>query len=60
MGNMSKRAAIMLDEEMDYLGAVRLSEVEAIQQQVVDTIRHLEDAGEISLQTGESDDQFIQ
>ena len=60
MGNMSKRAAIMLDEEMDYLGAVRLSEVEAIQQQVVDTIRHMEDAGEISLQTGESDDQFIQ
>ena len=35
MGNMSQRAAAMLAEEMDYLGAVRLSEVEQVQQQIV-------------------------
>ncbi len=48
LGNMSQRAAQMLSEEMEYLGPVRLSEVESVQQQIVDIIRRLEDAGEIS------------
>ena len=44
---MSKRASDLLREEMDYLGPVRLS-VEQTQQQIVDVVRRLEDAGEIT------------
>ena len=58
--NMSKRASDMLREEMDYLGPVRLSSVEQVQQQIVDIIRTLEDAGEITLQNNEEEEQFIQ
>ena len=46
--NMSQRAAQMLEEEIDFLGAVKLSEVESIQQSIVDIVRKLEDAGQIS------------
>ena len=60
LGNMSQRAAQLLQEEMEYLGAVRLSEVEAVQQQIVDIIRRLEDAGEISTHTEEENEEMIQ
>ena len=60
LGNMSQRAADMLKEEMEYLGPVRLSGVEQVQQQIVDVIRRLEDAGEISTQTDEEEERFIQ
>jgi flagellar motor switch protein FliG len=60
LGNMSQRAAEMLREEMDYLGAVKLSSVEAQQQQIVDIIRRLEDAGEIEIKSGEEEEQFVQ
>ena len=53
LGNMSKRAADMLREEMDYLGPVRRSAVEQVQQQIVDIVRRLEDAGEITIHAGE-------
>lgn len=59
LSNMSKRAADLLTEEMDYLGPVRLSDVEAMQQQIVDVIRRLEDAGEISVNASEEEEQFI-
>ena len=60
LGNMSKRAADMLLEEMDYLGPVRLSDVEAMQQQIVDVIRKLEDAGEITVGgAGDEEEEFI-
>lgn len=58
--NMSKRASDLLREEMDYLGPVRLSNVEQVQQQIVDIIRRLEDAGEITLHASEEEEQFIQ
>jgi len=45
--NMSKRAASMLKEEMEYMGPVRLKDVEEAQQKIVSIIRHLEDTGEI-------------
>ena len=60
LSNMSKRAGDMLREEMDYLGAVKLSEVEHMQQQLVDVVRRLEDAGEISTHSDEEEEQFIQ
>lgn len=55
MGNLSQRAAAMLEEEMQYLGPVRVTDVETAQQQIVDTVRRLEDAGEIVVSTGESE-----
>lgn len=60
LGNMSSRAAALLSEEMEYLGPVRLSSVEQAQQQIVDVVRRLEDAGEISINSDEADEQFIQ
>ncbi|MFO0974424.1 MAG: flagellar motor switch protein FliG [Phycisphaerae bacterium] len=45
--NMSERAGQLLKEEIDYMGPVRLSDVEAAQRKMVDIIRRLEDAGEI-------------
>jgi flagellar motor switch protein FliG len=58
--NMSKRASDMLKEEMEYLGAVKLSNVEQMQQQIVDIVRKLEDLGEITTHAGEEEEQFVQ
>ena len=54
--NMSERAAQLIREDMEYMGPVRLSDVEAAQQRIVDVVRRLEDAGEVILQgRGDSD-----
>jgi len=45
--NMSSRAVEMLKEEMEYMGPVRLRDVEEAQQKIVNIIRKLEEAGEI-------------
>ncbi len=58
--NMSKRAATLLVEEMEYLGPVRASNVEQVQQQIVDIIRRLEDMGEITVHSDEDEERFIQ
>jgi len=60
LGNMSVRAADLLKEEMQYLGPVRLSAVEQVQQQIVDVVRRLEDAGDITVSAGEEAEEFIQ
>ncbi len=60
LGNMSKRARTLLLEEMEYLGPVRASSVEQVQQQIVDIIRRLEDLGEITLHGDEEEERFIQ
>ena len=59
LDNLSQRAADLLREEMSYLGAVRVSDVEANQQQIVDAVRRLEDAGEIVVSSGSESEQFI-
>jgi len=43
--NMSKRAAELIEEEMAYLGPVRVADVEAAQQTIVDIVRRLEEQG---------------
>lgn len=43
--NLSERAVNMIQEELEYMGPVRLSEVEAAQQQIIDTIQALEEEG---------------
>jgi len=60
LGNMSKRAAALLLEEMEYLGPVRASNVEQVQQQIVDIIRRLEDIGEITTHANEEEERFVQ
>jgi flagellar motor switch protein FliG len=45
---------------MEYLGGVRLSEVESVQQQIVDIIRRLEDAGEINTHSEEEHEELVQ
>ncbi len=45
--NMSERAAQLIKEDMEYMGPVRVTDVEAAQQKIVDVVRRLEDAGEI-------------
>jgi flagellar motor switch protein FliG len=50
--NMSKRAAEMLREDIEYMGPVRLREVEEAQQRIVGVIRQLEDTGEIIVARG--------
>ncbi|GIX02357.1 MAG: flagellar motor switch protein FliG [Thermogutta sp.] len=57
--NMSSRAAALLQEEMEYLGPVRASNVEQVQQQIVDIIRRLEDAGEITVSTNQEEERLI-
>ena len=54
--NMSARASELIKEDMEYMGPVRLSDVEAAQQRIVDVVRRLEEAGEIIIQgRGEKD-----
>lgn len=48
LGNMSQRAAQTLQEEIEFLGAVKLSDVEKVQQEIVDVVRSLEESGAIS------------
>ncbi len=50
--NMSKRAAEMLKEDMDYMGPVRVRLVEEAQQKIVNVVRGLEEAGEIVIARG--------
>jgi flagellar motor switch protein FliG len=53
--NLSSRAAQMLKEELEYMGPVRLRDVEEAQQRVVRMVRRLEDAGEIVIARGGED-----
>lgn len=53
--NQSKRAAASLKEDMEFLGPVRLIDVEKAQQQIVSLIRRLDEAGEIVLARGGED-----
>ncbi len=52
MSNRSKRAAEMLKEDIEFMGPVRLREVEEAQQRIVNVIRQLEDSGEIVVARG--------
>jgi len=57
--NMSKRMAETFKEEMEYMGPVRLRDVEEAQTRIVATIRRLEEAGEIIIARGGGDDIIV-
>ncbi|MHB1406739.1 MAG: flagellar motor switch protein FliG [Desulfitobacteriaceae bacterium] len=54
--NMSARAAQMLKEDMEFMGPVRLRDVEDAQQRIVKVIRKLEESGAIVISRGGSDE----
>ncbi|GHV74222.1 flagellar motor switch protein FliG [Spirochaetia bacterium] len=57
--NMSKRAAQMLKEDMEFMGPVRLKDVEEAQQKIVGIIRHLEETGEIVVARAGEDELVV-
>ncbi|AVX20774.1 MULTISPECIES: flagellar motor switch protein FliG [Carboxydocella] len=57
--NMSKRAAEMLKEDIEFMGPVRLRDVEDAQQRIVNIIRKLEEAGEIIIARGGGDEIIV-
>ena len=57
--NMSKRLVAMIEEEMDFMGPVRKSDVEEAQQKIVGIIRRLQDIGEIVIARGQGDDLIV-
>lgn len=57
--NMSKRMAEMLREDMDFMGPVRLRDVEEAQQKIVNVIRKLEEANEIIIARGGGDELIV-
>jgi flagellar motor switch protein FliG len=56
---MSERAAAALEEEIEMLGPVRVRDVEAVHNKIIDTVRTLEDAGEIMVRSREGNDDII-
>jgi flagellar motor switch protein FliG len=57
--NMSKRMADTFKEEMEYMGPVRLRDVEEAQTRIVGIIRRLEEAGEIIIARGGGDEIIV-
>ena len=59
LGNLSERVRTMLTEEMEFLGPMRLKEVEEVQLRIVQQVRQLEEQGQITIVHGEDEDRFI-
>ncbi len=59
LGSVSERVRTFIQEEMDFLGPMRLSEVEEVQLRIVQMVRQLEEQGQITIIRGDSDDQFV-
>ena len=57
--NMSKRLAEMIKEDMEFMGPVRMKDVEEAQQKIVNIIRKLEDSAEIVISRGGGDEIIV-
>ncbi len=57
--NMSKRLSAMIKEDMEFMGPVRMKDVEEAQQKIVGVIRKLEDAAEIVISRGGGDEIVV-
>jgi flagellar motor switch protein FliG len=57
--NMSKRAADMIKEDMEFMGPVRLRNVEEAQQRIVTVVRRLEESGEIVISRGGEEEMLV-
>ncbi|MCQ1058304.1 flagellar motor switch protein FliG [Photobacterium sp. ZSDE20] len=58
MRNMSKRAAEMLQDDLEAMGPIRVADVESAQKEILSIARRLSDAGELML-TGSGADEFL-
>ena len=59
LGNMSERVRTFVTEEMEFLGPMRLSEVEEVQLRIVQQVRQLEEQGQVTIVRGDADDSFV-
>jgi flagellar motor switch protein FliG len=59
LGNMSERVRDFLSEGMEFLGPMRLSEVEEVQLRIVQQCRQLEDQGQIVITRGDASETFV-
>ncbi len=57
--NLSKRLVVMIKEDMEFMGPVRMKDVEEAQQKIVNIIRKLEDSGEIIISRGGGDEIIV-
>lgn len=57
--NLSKRLGVMIKEDMEFMGPVRMKDVEEAQQKIVNIIRKLEDSGEIVISRGGGDEIIV-
>ena len=57
--NLSKRLAAMIKEDMEFMGPVRMKDVEEAQQKIVNIIRKLEDSAEIIISRGGGDEIVV-
>lgn len=57
--NLSKRLAAMIKEDMDFMGPIRIKDVEEAQQKIVNIIRKLEESGDIVVARGGGDDLVV-
>lgn len=57
--NLSKRLATMIKEDMEFMGPVRMKDVEEAQQKIVNIIRKLEDSAEIVISRGGGDEIVV-
>ena len=57
--NLSKRLAAMIKEDMEFMGPVRMKDVEEAQQKIVGVIRKLEDSAEIVISRGGGDEIVV-
>ena len=58
LGNMSDRVRNFIEEEMEFLGPMRLSEVEEVQLRIVQKIRQLEEQGQVNIVRDPPQDTF--
>ena len=59
LDNMSERVRAYVEEEMEFLGPMRLSEVENIQLRIVQKVRQLEEQGQITIVREAPDDTYV-
>ena len=57
--NLSKRLAAMIEEDIEFMGPVRMKDVEEAQQKIVAIIRKLEDSAEIVISRGGGDEVIV-
>lgn len=57
--NMSKRAANLLKEDIEFMGPVRLRDIEEAQTRVVSVVRRLEDSGDLIISRGGEDELIV-